>query len=262
MSDVNNYTIAESYTLPSHGLVYDVPVNPDIKLRSMTVRDEMKRLAPQTDGSLYRNLAEVIDNCLVVKPGISSYDMCIGDFQFLMHRLRIVTYGPEYTINCICPSCGDRAEHVISLEDLEVHELKDFNKEEFLKITLPVSKHIIDLNITTPHILDLIERDVDRVKKRYKKEGKEASDADWHLLYQLVYAINMVDGQKLSVTQKETFCDNLVGKDFNAIINALDRLDEKVGLGGTMEIHCNNCGYDMTTTFRITDQFFRPTRTN
>ena len=42
MSD-EKYTIAERYTLPSHGLVYNRDVNPEIKLRSMTVRDEMRR---------------------------------------------------------------------------------------------------------------------------------------------------------------------------------------------------------------------------
>ena len=40
------YTIAESYTLPSKGLVYEKPVNPKVTLRSMTVEEEMKRLAP------------------------------------------------------------------------------------------------------------------------------------------------------------------------------------------------------------------------
>ena len=65
-----DYTIAERYTLPSHGSVSDKEVNPEIKLRSMTVRDEMKRLAPVTDGTIYRNMAEIIDNCLVEKPGI------------------------------------------------------------------------------------------------------------------------------------------------------------------------------------------------
>lgn len=84
------YTIAERYTLPSHGLLYEKDVNPEIKLRSMTVRDEMKRLAPVTDGTIYRNMAEIIDSCLVEKPGISSYDMCIGDYQFLLDRKSVV----------------------------------------------------------------------------------------------------------------------------------------------------------------------------
>ena len=259
----NNYTIAERFTLPSHGLLYDVPVNPEIKLRSLTVRDDMKRLAPSNDGSIYRVMAEVIDDCLVEKPGISAYDMCVGDYQFLMHKLRIVTYGPDYLIECRCPICGDIDSHVVNLEDLKLSELKDFDKDEYLKVTLPVSGKVVELNVTTPRMLDNIEKDVMRVMKQRKKQGIDTGlDLDWHLLYQLVYAIKTVDGQKLSVTQKETFCDNLVGRDYNAIINALDKLDEKVGLGATLEVHCNSCGYDMPTSFRITSEFWRPSRTN
>lgn len=256
---MDNYTVAERYTLPSHGLVYDKEINADIKIRSMTVKDEMRRLAPVTDGTLYRNMAEIIDSCLVEKPGISSYDMCVGDYQFLLHKLRIVSFGPEYKINCKCPLCGDWDEHIVNLEDLSLEELKEFDKEKELTLELPVSKKVIELNITTPRLLDNIEKEVNRIAKQYKKENKVMSDVDWHLLYQLVYSIKMVDGQKLSVTDKETFCNKLVGRDYNTIIKKLDELDSKVGLGATLEVHCNNCGYDMITPFRITSEFFRPT---
>lgn len=174
----NNYTIAERYTLPSHGLLYDSDINSDIKLRSMTVRDEMKRMAPSNDGTIYRVLAEVIDDCLIEKPGISSYDMCIGDFQFLMHKLRIVTYGPEYKISCKCPNCGNYDEYVVNLEDLSLDELKDFDKDKYLRLELPSSKKIVELNYNTPRILDSIEKEVDRVAKQYKKQNKVMSDVD------------------------------------------------------------------------------------
>lgn len=259
---MTDYTIAEKYTLPSHGLLYDKDINPDIKIRSMTVRDEMKRQSPANDGTIYRVLAEVIDDCLVEKPGISCYDMCIGDFQFLMHKLRIVTYGPEYKISCKCPNCGNFDDYIVNLENLSLDELKDFDKDKYLKLELPVSKKTIELNYNTPRILDSIEKEVDRVAKQYTKQNKEISSVDWHLLYQLVYAIKTVDGQKLSVTQKETFCNNLVGRDFNAIINKLNELDEKVGLGLMFTIKCNNCGLDMSVPFRLTSEFFRPTSNN
>lgn len=256
---MDNYTIAERYTLPSHGLLYDTEINPDIKIRAMTVRDEMRRLAPITDGTIYRNMAEIIDSCLVDKPGISSYDMCVGDYQFLLHKLRIVSFGPEYKIECKCPLCGDWDEHIVNLEDLKLEELKEFDKEKELFLTLPVCGKRIGLNITTPRLLDNIEMEVKRVETRYKKDHKIMSEIDWHLLYQLVYSINTIDGQRVSVADKENFCNNLVAKDYNAIINKLDELDTKVGLGATLHVRCNACGYEMITPFRVTSEFFRPT---
>ena len=38
-----DYTIAEEYKLPSEGKIYSVPFDPKVKLRSMTVQEEMKR---------------------------------------------------------------------------------------------------------------------------------------------------------------------------------------------------------------------------
>lgn len=259
----DKYTISEHFTLPSHGLVYEETVNPEITLRSMTVREEMRRLAPSSDGSVYRNMAEIIDSCLVgEKPGISCYDMCIGDYQFLMHKLRIVSFGNEYKIEVRCPLCGERDEYVVNLEDLELIELTEFDKKEWLKLKLPVCGKVVELNITTPRLLDDIEKEVTRVRKQYKKQNKDMSDIDWHLLYQLVYAIKTVDGIKLSMAQKETFCDSLVAKDYNSIINRLKELDDKVGLGANLDLTCKGCGFEMSTPFRVTSEFYQPTRIN
>ena len=101
---MEDYTIAEDYVLPSLGKVYDKAVNPNVKIRSMTTEEEMKRLG-HTDKPR-KLLAEIIDDCLIEKPGISSYDLCIGDFQYLMHKLRIVTYGSDYLMQTRCPLCG------------------------------------------------------------------------------------------------------------------------------------------------------------
>ena len=40
-----DFTIAETYSLPSRGKIYSVPVKEQVKLRSMTVNEEMKRLS-------------------------------------------------------------------------------------------------------------------------------------------------------------------------------------------------------------------------
>ena len=91
---MSDYTIAEEFTLPSGGQLYDPPISPIVKLRSMTTEDEMKRLSPSERA--YKNMCEIIDGCIVDDIGISTYDMCLADYQFLLHRIRVVTYGKEY----------------------------------------------------------------------------------------------------------------------------------------------------------------------
>lgn len=113
-------TIQETFTLPSKGQIYDKPINPEITLRSMTTMDELKRLSPSD--LPYKNMCELIDDCIVGKTELSSYDMCIGDYQFLLHKLRIATYGTDYNMVVQCPNCASVEEKVFNLEELEILE--------------------------------------------------------------------------------------------------------------------------------------------
>ena len=104
----DGYVFAEEYTLPSMGKVYDVKVNPVVRLKSMNTEHEMKRLSPSERP--YKTLCEIIDDCLVDNPGISSYDMCMADYIFLLHKLRVATYGKTYEIEANSP---EEAEEIL-----------------------------------------------------------------------------------------------------------------------------------------------------
>ena len=120
------YTIAEGYELPSKGKIYNTKVDAQIELRSMTARDEMKRLSPSN--SQFKKLADIIEGCMIEKPKIKVYDMALGDYEFLLHKLRIVTYGPDYKIAVGCPHCGQTFETNANLEQLQILE---FDEENF-----------------------------------------------------------------------------------------------------------------------------------
>ena len=141
---MEEFTIQESYTLPSNGMVYNDPVDPAITLRSMTTQEEMRRLSTSVEAP-YKSTCDVIDACIVgQKPGVSAYDMCLGDYQFLLHKLRTVTYGPEYKLEVKCDACGNIFTSTCNLDDLEKHEWED-GMEELKVVELPASKKKIVL---------------------------------------------------------------------------------------------------------------------
>lgn len=107
----DGYVFAEEYTLPSMGKVYDVKVNPVVRLKSMTTEHEMKRLSPSERP--YKTLCEIIDDCLVDNPGISSYDMCMADYIFLLHKLRVATYGKHMMLQ-VCVHIVDQKQRMLS----------------------------------------------------------------------------------------------------------------------------------------------------
>lgn len=245
---MQDYIIAESYTLPSKGLVYDSNVNPEIKIRSMTTNEEIKRLG-KTDLP-YKMISEIIDDCLVEKPGISAYDMCIADYQFLFHKLRVVTYGSDYKIETVCPVCGATSEKIINLEDLEVSEYSDAMKK-YLHFTLPVSKKVIDIRLQTPRMLDEIQlKAKETLKKASKFKGEPA------FLYTLESLISKVDGQVLDEVKLEQFVRALPMRDVNYILKNAQKVD--FGIKSDIDCTCPTCGGEYNMIFPITSEFFGP----
>ena len=199
----NNYTIMEGCTLPSKGLIYDQKVNPNIELRSMTARDEMKRLNPSA--TPLKTLADIIENCCIEKPAIHVYDMAVGDYEFLLHKLRIVTYGPEYKVSVTCPYCGEGVDTSAKLDELEV---KEFDAEEFEAIrtfTLPVGGQIVSLKFNTPRALDSIENKAKEMKRKAK-----GAEINFDTYAQMLYVIDTVDGKVIYDVKPGTQTDTKI----------------------------------------------------
>lgn len=246
-----DYTIAEDYVLPSEGLIYSKPVNPHVRLRSMTVRDEMKRLS-QTD-TPYKQLAEIIENCMLEKPAVSVYDMALGDYDYLLHKLRITTYGPKYKMSVMCPNCGNFYETEINLDELKVIP---FDKEKFdqtSSFVLPVSGKNVSIRFQTPRMLDTMEIKA----KEFKRKNKNVT-VDPTPLIQLEGLIETVDGKVLSYNELQTFINNLSAADFNYIIQKSAKLNNLIGLNTEVDVVCDKCGGDISTYFRGGQEFFRP----
>ena len=246
---MSDYIIAEDYTLPSKGKVYNKEINPHIRLRSMTTREEMKRL--NHSDKIYKNLCDVIDDCLVEKPGISTYDMCLGDYQFLLHKIRIVTYGPQYKTSITCPFCGCTNERTINLEDVEVKEY-DGELDKYLEFDLPRTGKHIKLKLQTPRMLDEIEA-------RAKELRKKQPNSEPAFLLSIQAMIDTVDGQKLDVIKLEDFVTSLPMMDVQYIIKHTEKINEMVGVDTSVRDTCDVCRLEHSGSFRITSEFFGPT---
>lgn len=246
------YTIAEGYELPSKGLIYDKAVNPHVELRSMTARDEMKRLSPSS--TPYKTLADIIEGCMLEKPAIHVYDMAIGDYEFLLHKLRIVSYGDSYGLGIECPFCGEQIETKAHLSELEVKEFNQTEFEDHRTFTLPKSGKTISIKFQTPHMLDELAIKTKELKRRAKN-----SDIDFSIFALLTTIIDTVDGKKMDPIMMEGFINNLPVMDMNKILNNIDALNRCIGINNELYLTCDKCGEDVRTFFRFRPEFFRPT---
>lgn len=248
---MNDYTIAETFTIPSKGRIYGVPVNPEVKLRSMTTADEMKRVS-HTDFP-YKAMAELIDSCIVGdKPGISAYDMCIGDYQFLMHRLRVVTYGSSYKMAVKCPICDNIFISDFDLDTLKVYEYDD-SYDSLMEVSLPQTKAKIRLKMQTPRIIEGINT---RKSEMMKKGGASAADPTYILT--LMAMIDTVNGESLPEPKLDNFVRRLPMMDANILTQKYEKFCNAIGVGNVCTIECPNCKEKFSTSFRLTTEFFRP----
>ena len=244
-------TIVETYTLPSKGIIYKNPINPDITLRSMTLAEEMRRL--QVSGDAYRPMSDVIDDCIENDLPMSSYDMCLGDYQFLLHKLRIVTYGTGYKLTVICPHCGEKNNLNINLDDLKIRELPD-NFADMCELKLPKTGDIVKIKFHTPRILDTIAKEIKEMKKQFPD-----LKGDPTILITIQNSIDEVNGRKITKLGVQEYIKNLPMMDIQYLLQNISRVTDCVGVDPLINFTCDNCGGDEVASFRFTPEFFTPT---
>lgn len=248
---MDNIRIAECFTLPSRGLLYE-GVDPEIALASMKTKHEMLRLSATDDSQ--RIMSEIIDDCLVNDIGISSYDLCLGDFQFLLYKLRIITFGPEYEQQAVCPYCGFESTYQINLDDMEVHEF-DESLINLFTLTLPVSGDVITLKYQTPRMLDQLNRKVKDYKKRHKGSNENAT-----FLYAISMCIDTINGEDPGFAIEQIVKDMEL-LDATAIVNRIDEINNAIGVDLDIIENCSLCGSGYHFPFRVNNTFFRPSVT-
>jgi hypothetical protein len=252
MERQNDYTIMEGYELPSKGKIYDKTVNPHVELRSMTARDEMKRLSPSS--TPLKTLADIIEGCCIEKPAVHVYDMALGDYEFLLHKLRIVTYGEDYKVALRCPECGEMVESIAKLDQLSVKEFDEEAIDAIRTFSLPKSGRSITLNFLSPRRVEEMEVKVKDMKRKYK-----TATIDFETLVRLLSNIDLVDGEKKSETELENIVTNLPAMDLQKILNNIDKLNQQIGLDNILYLTCPKCSEEISTFFRFGPEFFRPT---
>lgn len=248
----NNYEnealFQRTVMLPSKGALYQ-NVNPNVTLRGMTIRDEIIRLnASEYD---YKPLADMLDRCILNDIGISSYDMCLGDFQYLLFQLRALTYGSSLTLSSRCPYCGMVQESVIKIDDIPLQETTIQDLQDVANIELPVTKERITLNTTTPRILDKLTSEV----KKGKRKGKGSEP---ELFLKLSACIGSIEGvgEDFDI---DMWLEDLPMMDVNTILQHSAKLDNMIGMDLTRVVTCNTCKLDYDSGISVTKEFFRPT---
>jgi len=247
---MENARIVEEICLPSKGLIYEEEVNPNIELSSMKTKHEMLRLSATEDSQ--KVMSKIVDDCIVSDMGISSYDLCLGDFQYLLYKLRVVTFGPDYEMQAKCPYCNFENTLKLNIDELEVNEYDD-SLLDLLEMDLPISGNHIKLTMQTPRMIDRINSRIREHNKRRKTTNENLT-----VLYTIMASLEEIDGEPVEVSTLENWIRELPLADSNAILYRIDEINSSIGVEIDSVATCGVCGSSFIAPFRVNDSYFRP----
>lgn len=241
-------SIKETAKLPSRGLIYGFKVPEEFPLRAMTTMEEKLRLSSNNSMEV---LPEIINRCADNK--IDAYKLSLIDLQYLMFKLRIITYGPDYSVDVICPTCGKRHKLVLDLDSIETKYINDDASEYFEVGPLPMSKDIILCKYLTAEDYDNISKDSKKMLNKYPNY-----EGDPSLIIRYEYAIKSINGEDVTQDEIKEYIETLHARDFMVLESECDRHDDSYGLDLSMIETCNSCGEDIKFNIPINSEFFRP----
>lgn len=248
MSNTSRVAIQETYELPSRGKFPGVPDK--VTLRAMSLLDEKRRLAsPGMNG-----IIELISNCIVSPEGVNVMDMTGFDVDFLMLKLRVVSHGPMYNVEVVCPYCGKVNKIAINLDDIPVKEVED-NFEYMTEIgPLPVSGDILKVKMLTFGDSDKIETESKRILEKFPEYEGDPSG-----IINYIYKIVEVNGKKdIPYPQLKTYVEGMTAADSIYLDEAYSSFIGKYGPETTVMFKCNHCREDFMKDMPMNAEFFRP----
>lgn len=241
--------IQETFTIPSKGKIYkDIPA--EFTLRAMTTLEEKMRLA----GNGLETIPNIIQNCTVVPENYDIMELKPFDMQYLMYKLRIVTYGPEYKVSLRCPNCGRLHDITVNLDDIETKYLEDDEtfEEPFEIGPLPVSKDVIGAKIMSMKDTIDVEKEA---KKILQKFPDYVGEPEFILNYQK--RIVTVNGKEIPPHEIQAYVEGMNAKDMRYFDSYYAKYAADLGMDLIMQQECN-CGEIFDYRLPINSEFFRP----
>lgn len=250
--DKYNFATPELVKLPSGGRLYkcddeDIKSG-SIKVFPLTLREEEILATPRflKAGSATRM---VLENCIA--SDISARDILLFDSNYLLFKLRQISYGDDYkfSIKCDNVACEKEFGHTVTISKLSFEELpEDF--QEPIEVLLPKSKFkVVCILPRLAHSEEIMASSASR--------KKSTSDADRRFLDNLMattVAIYDRNNKPLPQNQWEDFYNSLIGMDAAEL---RDKTSVSTGVDKLEGVECPYCGHSYSGTIPIGAEFFR-----
>jgi len=238
--------------LPSKGLLYktdDEDINEGfILLTKMTPKDEE---VLSTKEFLDKGVATrmILDNC--IQSDIDAKDLLTFDSNYLLFKLRAMSYGTDYKISMKCPECGGKFKSTVDISKLSFEEIPDGFVE-------PIEIKLEDTGYTVTSMLPRMfhtERLYEVKKAKKIREGEVDTSLTDNML---ALTLGIYDDEGLEVPRADwrEFFESIPTSD-RAQITDETKLDSGIDKIDGLKCPYANCQEDFSGSVPITAEFFR-----
>lgn len=254
MKNESNFT--QEITLPSQGLFN--PEIPEGKLiqRCMMVSDQ--KFLSGSNQSAGSAINQLIQRTITSPEGFDVSKLTVADTLYLLFKLRVLSYGKDYTFRTRCPECGKKIDVSLDLSELPV-EILEPGFEDNLIVKLPNRQDTVYTKVLTNEDTEEIDREIKRRKRRNKDDDSEYILRIVRSIIKIELAKPNQDG-KSELTGSldiERYVSSLTNLDASAIISARDSIT--YGITPIIEYVCPECREYIDVSIQFSSGFFRPT---
>ena len=240
--------LTEVIKMPSKGLINGVPK--EVTIRAVQRKDKKKLLMSETDNVLL----SLLQYSVVSHTDFNVYDLLPFESEYLLYRLRILTYGPKHTFKQHCKFCGEINEVELDLNSIPVLDLPSNFKLTF-DIQLPVSGNVLTCKLLTEGEKIAINK---QSKELQNATGDEQAGLDM-IWESRVIAIN--GNKKLAPIEKTQFLDEMNDYDSEYFMEYYSHYEGNYGLQNKLKFACDKCNKFNESSMPSIYTFFRPTFT-
>lgn len=240
--------LTEVVKMPSKGMIPGVPK--EVTIRAIQRKDKKKLLMSETNDVLL----SLLQYSIVAPTDFNVYNLLPFESEYLLYRLRILTYGPNHTFKQQCRYCGEINDVEMDLNSIPILELPTGFKMTF-DIPLPVSGDILTCKLLTEGEKININK---QAKELENATGDENSGLDM-IWESRIIAIN--GNKKLAPIEKTQFLDEMNDYDSEYFMEYYNYYEGNYGLQSKLRYACDKCGKPNESEMPSIYTFFRPTFT-
>ena len=201
-----------------------------VEVRAFTFDDEKILRSIQKAGDGTSVISKLIARCM---RGVEYSDLLIVDKNYILYKLRALSYGEDYNIQATCEECSYESHLTVGLNDLPVNyaeKLEDLQG----KFTLPDSGVEVELQTLTTREEGIMDKTSDIIDN----------------LWRFIKTINGHSGR--SITQG--FVAGTTARDISVIRNSI--FNDDIGIQTLVNFVCKECGNHSSLDLPINETFF------